>query len=275
MSKTKRTGASLMHSAADCPKSLYLTLGFTEEQASRMMEIRRILPIVDNRREPIIDARKLWEEIGKPHGRFDKWVDYHLKPLLHDEGGFAEISAKVSKGKTGRPRLDFTLSRDVAAHLAMQANTPDGRRVREYFLNMEDAALRLARHQPFRATLLIKLDNELTHTTRKQAGAAAKEGLLSKELIPLVSTANEKRIKSLVCRILTGHSASEWHQIVGRRIRDSLDTADVNLYGRCYDMAISLFRAGFSNDEILIDAIAPTFGGKIDIARYAEHVGAA
>ena len=72
MRKTKRTGVSLTHTAADCPKSLYLTLGFSEEQASRMMAVRRILPIVENRRQPVIDARKLWEAIGKPHGRFDK-----------------------------------------------------------------------------------------------------------------------------------------------------------------------------------------------------------
>lgn len=274
MSKTKRTGASLMHSAADCPKSLYLTLGFTEEQASRMMAVRRTLPIVENRREPIIDARKLWEKIGRPEGRFTNWVSRGAGDLLLRFEQKFEVIQRMTPTK-GRPRIDYLVSRDLAAQLAMMANTEEGQVVREYFLDMEEATIRLARHQPIRAKLLVQVDNDLTHATRKQAGAAAKEGLLSKDLIPTVSAANEKRIKNLVCRILTGHSASEWHQIVGRRIRDSLDTADLDLYSRCYDMAVSLFRAGYANDKVLIDPMAPTFGGKIDIAKYAEHVEAA
>lgn len=274
MSKTKRTGASLMHTAADCPKSLYLTLGFTEEQASRMMAVRRTLPVVENRREPIIDARKLWARIGRPERKFANWVRRGAGDLFHRFGKKSEVQELVTATK-GRPRIDYLISRDLAAQLAMMANTEEGQMVREYFLDMEEATLRLARHQAIRAKLLVQVDNDLTHATRKQAGTAAKEGLLSKELIPTVSTANEKRIKNLVCRVLTGYSASEWHQIVGRRIRDSLDTADLDLYSRCYDMAVSLFRAGYSNDEVLIDPIAPTFGGKIDIAKYAEHVEAA
>lgn len=115
------------------------------------------------------------------------------------------------------------------------------------------------------------MDNELTHATRKQAGIAAKEGLLSKQSVPTVSLANEKRIKSLVCRILTGHSASEWKESVGRSIRNSLNTSDLELYSRCYDMAVSLFRAGCTKDEVIQSMLAPSFADRIKIEDYLEH----
>lgn len=125
MSKTKRTGASLMHSAADCPKSVYVTLGFTEEQASRMMAVRRILPIVENRREPIIDARKLWEKIGRPEGRFTNWVSRGAGDLLLRFEQKFEVIQRMTPTK-GRPRIDYLVSRDLAAQLAMMANTEEG-----------------------------------------------------------------------------------------------------------------------------------------------------
>jgi len=270
MSKTKRTGASLMHTAADCPKSLYLTLDFTEEQASRMMAVRRTLPIVENRREPIIDARKLWARIGRPEGKFANWVKRGAGELFHRFGKKSEVQELVTATK-GRPRIDYLISRDLAAQLAMMANTDEGQMVREYFLDMEEATIRLARHQPIRANVLVQVDNELTHATRKQAGIAAKEGLLSKQSVPTVSVTNEKRIKSLTCRILTGHSASEWKDAVGRSIRNSLNTNDLDLYSRCYDMAVSLFRAGCSSDEAIQSMLAPSFGDRIKIEDYMEH----
>lgn len=66
--KSKRTGKTFNYTPADCPKHVMLTLGFTEEQTTRMTKVRRILPFVESRTAPCIDARKLWENIGKPEG---------------------------------------------------------------------------------------------------------------------------------------------------------------------------------------------------------------
>lgn len=269
MTKSKRTGVSLKHTAADCPKATYLTLGFTQEQAKRMMSVRRILPVVDNRREPIIDARKLWEAIGCPESKFANWVARGAGDLFHRFVKKSEVQEVVTSTK-GRPRVDYLLSRDLAAQLAMMANTDEGQQVREYFLDMEEAITRLTRHQPIRADFLIQADNTLTHTARIQAGNASKEGVIPKNLVHNVSLSNEMRIKSLVCHILTGHSTSEWRSVVGKRIRDSLCTGDLETYCRCYDMAVSLFKAGYSKDDTLITMLAPTFGSAIDIENYTE-----
>lgn len=120
LTKTKRTGISLRHTVADCPKSVYVTLGFTEEQASRMMAVRRILPIVENRREPIIDARKLWARIGRPEGKFANWVKRGSGELFHRFGKKSEVQELVTATR-GRPRIDYLVSRDLAAQLAMMA----------------------------------------------------------------------------------------------------------------------------------------------------------
>jgi len=48
-----------------------VTVGFTPSQAARIIRVRRVLPLVEDRRAPCIDARKLWAKIGKPHGRFN------------------------------------------------------------------------------------------------------------------------------------------------------------------------------------------------------------
>lgn len=267
MSKTKRTGVSLNETPTNCSRLTYLKLGFREEQANRMMAVRRILPVVENRREPIIDARKLWGRIGRPDGKFANWIKRGAGDLFHRFGKKSEVEVLLTATK-GRPRIDYLISRDLAAQLAMMANTDEGQMIRDYFLDMEEAIIRLAKHQPIRAAFIVQADNDLTHATRTQAGLAAKKGMLSKQSIRSVALDNEKRIKSLVCRVLTGHSTSEWREMVGWRIRDSLDTADLELYSRCYDMAVGLFRAGYSKDDVLIHTLTPSFGNRIDIRDY-------
>jgi len=64
--KSKRTGKTFNYTPATCPKHVMQTLGFTEEQTERMIRVRRILPFVESRTKPCIDARKLWDQIGRP-----------------------------------------------------------------------------------------------------------------------------------------------------------------------------------------------------------------
>ena len=274
MSKAKRTGKSLVITPNNCPKAELVTLGFTEEQAQRMMNTRRVVPIVDDRKAPCIDARKLWERIGKPHGRFNDWADAYIKPLRSDPGLFTEISVKVTKVEKGRPRTDYTVSRDVAAHLAMMASTPGGRDVRDYFLDIEELSIRLAKRLPVRVATLVSTDNELTHHCIKKAAEAAKRGDIRRDLAFVVANDWEKTIKSLVCEVLSGFPAGHWREALGggRGIRDVLTTDDLVLYSRCYDVAASLFRAGYTDREDLKVALQASFGGRINAADYGLGV---
>ena len=56
-----------------------------------------------------------------------------------DEFGHYSEVVKKSTPSSRKPRTDYILSRNCAAHLAMSTQTPEGREVRHYFLDMDQA----------------------------------------------------------------------------------------------------------------------------------------
>ena len=242
MSKTKRTGKSLLETSNTVSTATMLTLGFSESQAKRMMRVRRTLPMMEDSKAPCIDARKLWEHLGKPHKRFNMWADSYIKPILGSNSINAEISAKVTEVKQGRPRIDYVVSRDLAAHLAMMARTSEGNEIRQYFIDMEKLAVRLSEHMDIRVDAIIGTDNKVTHQAYVGAGNAAKRGIISRGEITYVAKMRETRIKGIVREVLSGFSREEYIAIFGdRNFRDMLDTKDLHIYSQCYEVAGSLF----------------------------------
>lgn len=270
MSKTKRTGVSLVETINTASTKTMRTVGFTEEQAKRVISSRRVLPLVEDTKTPCIDARKLWEQIGKPHSRFNMWADHYIKPLLERAGLNAEISAKVTQGIKGRPSKQYTLSRDLAASLAMQANTVEGDDIRQYFLDMERLAVLLSAYCAVRADALIETDNILTHFTRKMAGDQAKAGIIPKGAVAVVAIEREKRVKSLACEIVTGNTAGHWRGLLGggRGVRDVLDQRDLRQYQKCYDFLVNLLQSGVESEFELVKTATPVFGGKVNMDKY-------
>lgn len=267
---TKRTGASLLHTINDAPTLTICKLGFTPEQAARMIQTRRILPLSDDSKVPQIDARKLWARIGRPHRRFRNWAAHYIKPLLDRPQPFAEISAKVTPVRTGRPRTDYTLSRDTAAHLAMQANTPEGADIRDYFLDMERLALRLSEHMGIRVSAIVGTDNKVTQTLTRRAAEQHKAGNLSGPAKVIVLD-REQRLKAIVCEVLTGHPPAYWRDTFKvRSIRDVLDTGDMLVYSQCYESAWAAVNAGLGSKEQLTKFLSRSYGGKVSPTKYLQ-----
>lgn len=148
--KHPRNGRSLLFTVNDVPASKLLLVGFTKDEADTILKVRRVLPYEQDSKTPSVDARKLWENIGKPYSRFNTWAAFYIKPRL-TAGTSVEISAFEDRSKPGRPAKQYTLSRDLAASLAMRVNTSEGEYIRRYFLLMERAAVRLADYNPIRA----------------------------------------------------------------------------------------------------------------------------
>lgn len=266
---TKRTGASLLHTINDAPTGLIVKLGFTTEQAARMLRVRRVLPLSEDTKAPQLDARKLWEKVGKPHKQFNKWADSYIKPLLGRPEPFGEITPKVTQSTGGRPRADYLLSRDVAAHLAMQANTAEGQDVRAYFLDMERLALRLSEHMGIRVTAIVSTDNKVTHTLTRRAAEAVKAGKCAQAPVKVVAMDRERLLKSTVCEVLTGHSTVYWRETFGKGVRDVLNTADALTYSNCYETAWALIEGGMGNRAKLVKVLSAAYGGKVSPAEYA------
>lgn len=264
--KQTRNGRSLLFTVNDVPTVKLLLVGFTKDEAETILKVRRVLPYEQDSKTPSVDARKLWEKIGKPYNRFNDWAAFYVKPKLA-LGTFTEISVKGSATK-GRPRTDYLLSRDFAASLAMQANTSEGEHIRSYFLLMERAAVRLADYNPIRASQLVATDNALTNACMKIAGDHAKAGIITCFEVTSTATKLERHIKSLASEIITGCPAGEWRTTHGRGIRDVLEPVDLNLYRSCYEMLVGLVVAGITADDVLIKMVSPMFGNRINAASY-------
>lgn len=263
---THRDGRSVTFTPNNAPTSALIAMGFAEEAAQLMLSVRRVLPIVDDPTLPQIDARKLWERIGKPHGRFGNWVAHYIQPLSNN----AEISEIITQtGKRGRPRKDYTLSRSFAADLAMQANTEEGAQIRRYFLLMESVVLRLTDRNALRGQRLIELDNAIYHQAIK---TYAEKGVRGSAL-KFLAKDDEIRLKSRITLILTGFKPKHWTGIFGRGLRDILSGKDVATYEAAYSMAHALLVAGKAEDEDLASLIGPAFKGKIDMRPYLEARG--
>lgn len=264
--KIKRTGKSFNYTPADCPKHVMLALEFTEEQTSRMIKVRRILPFAKSRTAPCIDARKLWENIGKPEGKFADWVARGASEVFRRFAKKSEVVERLESTK-GRPRIEYTLSRDCAAHLAMRANTDEGDCVRDYFLDMEELAMKLQEYTPLRGSMITTIDNQVAHQAFVVAGNKAKAGELPKSLVKQEAFNTQKTLMSLVCRVMTGLSAGEWKAKVGKGIRDVLCPEDLNQYARAYDSAFTMLAGGLPIGKIE-EVLTPCYGNSIQVDDY-------
>ncbi|WP_212633276.1 antA/AntB antirepressor family protein [Pseudomonas fluvialis] len=265
--KSKRTGKTFNYTPADCPKHVMQTLGFTDEQAERMIRVRRILPFVESRTEPCIDARKLWENIGKPWGKFPSWTDHEAETFsVFMEKG--EVTPHTTATK-GRPRTDYSLSRNCSAHLAMMARTTEGDAVRSYLLDLEELAFKLIRYTPIRGSMLTEIDNQVAHRAYVIAGEKAKSGELPKSIVRQEAMSMKACLMSLVCRVMTGLSASEWRAKIGRPIRDSLNADDLNQYSRAYDAALTMLAGGMTLSQIEAVLNQP-YGNSVDPSDYIK-----
>lgn len=242
----KLTGSSLMHSVQTCPSATAVTLGFSQEQADRIVNTRRVLPYVEDRNAPALDARKLWERIGKPEGQFTKWTARGVADLLGEFALKGQVVEVVTPTK-GRPRLDYLLSRDCAAHLAMLARTAEGDAIRAAFLDMEELAMKLVTYGPVRGHKLGALGDKLhslcigrAHDLKKAADTTKRR--TSEDLKSSTFRA--------VCRALTGHRPSHWEHATGRAFRDALSPQDLDRYVDALVKALAFFALGDSPEDI-------------------------
>lgn len=265
--KAPRDGRSVTYGINEVPTKALVAMGFSEEAAKLILATRRVLPVVEDQLLPQIDARKLWERIGKPHGEFRYWADHYIKPRLPS----AEISPLETQGKRGgSPRKDYLLSRPMAASLAMQANTDEGEQIRRYFYLMEQVVLRLTERNFLRGERIIGIDKAIYHQSIKRI--SEEQGLRG---YALNSTAKEEeiRVKSRVTLILTGFKPGYWSDIFGTGIRDVLNNKDATKYEDAYRMALTLLNADKGSNEELKAILEPTYKGKIDMRPYLEARG--
>ena len=136
--------------------------------------------------------------------------------------------------------------------LAMQANTLEGKEIRQYYIDMESIVFRLTEYNFSRVHAPIKLDNEMTHAAYKRK--------------PERATDHERMMKSYVCKVVTGLRANEVQLKYGMGIRDVLRNhpEQLDIYCKALAVAIEMYKANKEWKTFTEPLLMQLYGGKID-----------
>ncbi len=82
-----------------------------------------------------VNARELWQKLESKQ-RFTDWIKDRLEGFAEGQDYvFHKITKNLPRG--GRPEVDYIISLDVAKHIAMLERNEQGRKIRQYFIEVE------------------------------------------------------------------------------------------------------------------------------------------
>ena len=82
-----------------------------------------------------VNARELWQKLESKQ-RFADWIKDRLEGFTEGQDHvFHKITKNLPSG--GRPEVDYIISIDVAKHIAMLERNEQGRKIRQYFIEVE------------------------------------------------------------------------------------------------------------------------------------------
>lgn len=94
-----------------------------------------LIPINYDGEQPTVSARGLHEKlhIETP---FKKWIDRMCEYGFEE---FKDFWTKMSESTGGRPSTEYDLSIDMAKQICMLQRSPEGKQIRQYFIDLEKA----------------------------------------------------------------------------------------------------------------------------------------
>ena len=102
-----------------------------------MKEIVRIKDaVVGGENQKTVNARDLWKALGSKR-QFGNWIEDRLSEFI-EEQDFTVNNFVNGRDANGRfSKKDYILTLDVAKHLAMLERNEQGRKIRQYFIEVE------------------------------------------------------------------------------------------------------------------------------------------
>lgn len=114
----------------------------------------------------VCNARELHAYLGSRE-KFADWIKARIARYGFQAGmDYDHFSDSPEKPRPGRPALDYVLSLDMAKELAMLDNSPQGRTVRRYFIELERRQVAPA-HAPVTHALTTRQLDELRDAARR------------------------------------------------------------------------------------------------------------
>ena len=92
--------------------------------------------VIGGEEQQTVNARDLWKALGSKQ-EFIHWVKDRLEGFSIGE----DFLTNLSKSH-GRPKIEYTITLDVAKHLAMLERNEVGKKIRQYFIEVEKDARR-------------------------------------------------------------------------------------------------------------------------------------
>ena len=112
----------------------------------RSMQIKIFPAVIGNEEQKTVNARDLWKALGSKR-QFGNWIDDRLSDFI--EGQDFTVN-KIVNGREANGRFaskEYIITLDVAKHLAMLERNEQGRKIRQYFIEIEKEYRRQVMHQ--------------------------------------------------------------------------------------------------------------------------------
>ncbi len=99
--------------------------------------IRTAVAVIGGEEQRTVNARDLWKALQSKR-QFGNWIDDRLSDFIEGEDFTINKIVKTGKGASGKQLYkEYIITLDVAKHLAMLERNEHGRKIRDYFIEVE------------------------------------------------------------------------------------------------------------------------------------------
>ena len=205
-----------------------------------MKELVRIEEsVIGTEKRKTVNARDLWKALGSKR-QFGNWIEDRLSEFIEEQDFTVN---KIVNGRDANGRFttkDYLLTLDVAKHLAMLERNDQGRRIRQYFIEIEKAYREESRKEHADSALLL----ETIRRQERELFAAELELKEWRKLAPSCEPGEISKITGMPRNFLRRVSAtSKPTKHSYHRLKMALEEAENILPGFCEALASGRIRA--------------------------------
>lgn len=205
-----------------------------------MKELVRIEEsVIGTEKRKTVNARDLWKALGSKR-QFGNWIEDRLSEFI-EEQDFTVNNFVNGRDANGRfTAKDYLLTLDVAKHLAMLERNDQGRKIRQYFIEIEKAYREESRKEHADSALFL----ETIRWQERELFAAELELKEWRKLAPSCEPGEISKITGMPRNFLRRVSAtSKPTKHSYHRLKMALEEAENILPGFCEALASGRIRA--------------------------------